>query len=984
MYIRRLAIFYCTLMLAVALNAEVDEGTYYTRTWMTDEGLPHNIVTHILPDRTGYIWVATAGGVARFDGREFKTFPLPTELQRKGYNIRGLDQLPDGSMLLLLPDGKVVRLSDGVYTVHPVTAVIGGKVPTDLFVEPGGVIWIGTEDGTLFRWENGISRSFGKTDGIDRRAPEFSFAIDSEGRTWIATGRFLGCFSQGSLRAFPNSLGTTLRIAPARSGGIWVLADRQLYRIKANTNVISESVGKIPPHTLPRQICEDTKGGVWVATRRQGLLRFVDGEFKQIPFLSDLTLAIVTDHEGNLWVGSEGWGVSILRERFVTLLNEDDGVPRFAETICADNDGGVWMADRHAGVCHFSRDRCVTVEGTREIGANTIALDGDGRLWIGASSGLYTLEKTQSQFHPTTLRARDIRILHTARNGDVWFVSGRSGLGRIRANSTTLFDIDTRVNERITSVADDAAGHVWIGTNNGTLQQFVDGHFRPVQWPTESTIAPIDALHADSSNMLWIGTAAGLILYSDGKFRRFTINDGLADDLILQINEDDSGHFWLGGSRGIFRVSRDELLKHSSGIESKVTSLKIGKDEGIPSLSLNVGAQPHSARDAQGRLWFTSLQGPVMLDPSRFRASPSPPRVVLEEFRIDGHSINSASTHRFASGRHRIEFQFGLLDYSAIKTTKLQYLLEGIDPDWVDSGDNRIASYSSLPPGDYVMKFRIRSEAGTDSPAEHIINFSIEPAWWQTRFADVLGGTLGLLVAFVAFRRYTHWRLRRQLVLLQQEPALEKERSRIARDLHDELGGSLTLIAFGVDQLKRSLAVSQSTAILEQLSQRVRRHASELRRVVWVESPRNDSLNRICALIEIFAEDYFRETSIQCNVTSQTVVPRKPVAPEVQHHLIAIAKEAFANVLKHSRATRVEVNLEYHAPVFSLKIIDDGIGFSSRSDSDPDHNGFTNMRARAHEIAGDLAIESHPGGGTTILVAWKYRKPACTVVARER
>lgn len=260
---------------------------------------------------------------------------------------------------------------------------------------------------------------------------------------------------------------------------------------------------------------------------------------------------------------------------------------------------------------------------------------------------------------------------------------------------------------------------------------------------------------------------------------------------------------------------------------------------------------------------------------------------------------------------------------------------------------------------------RVTTEGG-----ERNFDFSVTPAWWETTWTRA--GTVLLLIggAGWAFGRYENWRLQRQIERLRREHAVEYERARIARDLHDELGGSLTRIAFGADQLRRRLAGSEFDPLLEQLGGRIRRHASDLQRVVWAESAKNDSLERLVSLIARFGQDYFHDSRLECIVRVADPMPADRIQPDVQHNLIAIAKEAFSNVLKHAQATEVVITAHYRQPVFTLAIKDNGIGFVPAAGEDYDHNGLSNMRARVAEIRGKLEIRSQPGAGTEVSVIW--------------
>jgi len=945
-----------------------DAPRFYARTWTTDEGLPHNDVTHIIQDRTGYIWLATLGGLSRFDGREFKTVDLPLELKERGYNIRGLVEEADSSLLLVLPNGDVVRSNRGEFSIHPITASLKGETPIDLFAEPGGAVWVGTGEGNLFRWQNGRTEKFGKNEGIDRRAPVFSFATDGRGRTWIGTGSFLGYYSNGALVPFERRLGSTILIADAHPSGIWILADSSLLRLDEGALTVAlSSPDQLPPTVLSRNVFEDHNHTVWIATGRRGLFRCAHGMLERIPVLDDFTRTVAEDSEGDIWVGTEGSGVSILRPNCFSVYDTKVGLQeKTSGAVCVDRAGDVWFANHQGGAVRGRGSHFQAAPGTEDLGVNTVCPGRDGDVWVGGSQGIHRLKAGSSApLWKFPLPAMDVRTLFCARNGDLWFANAQGALGFIRGDHYRLFSADDGYASVPggTAIAEDPAGAIWIGPESGSLWRFSGGRLSPVAFPSSIPIAPIHVLHMDAAGLLWIGTANGLVLRQGGEFRRFTEADGIFDRIIFQIEEDNLGYLWLGSRHGLYRVRREALLSLANGTAGHVVSTTLGKEDGLPATSMVVNGQPLSWKDSSGTLWFTTLHGVLAVYPTKVAVPSEHPPVLVEQTLLDGRAQEMASPLRVPAGRHRLEFQLAVLSYAAAEKVRLWHELEGIDPGWVETGVGQRASYSSLPPGRYRLRVATEgSEGGLD--------FSVTPAWWQTLWARA--GAVVVLIggAGWAFGRYENWRLQRQLERLKREHAVEYERARIARDLHDELGGSLTRIAFGADQLKRRLAGSEFHSLLEQLDDRIRRHASDLQRVVWAESAKNDSLERLVSLITRFGQDYFRDSRVECIVRITDPIPSARIQPEVQHNLIAIAKEAFNNVLKHAHATEVVIAAQYQQPVFTLTIKDNGIGFVPAVGEDYDHNGLSNMRTRVAEIRGRFELRSQPGTGTEISVIW--------------
>ena len=956
--------------------APVGAAGYFVRTWTTEEGLPHNVVTHLLQDREGYIWVATPGGLARFDGREFKSFELPANMRTQGFSIRGLAEDTDSSLLLLLPGGNLVRLNRGVFTLHPFTSTLRGKSTLDLFVEPGGAVWVGTGDGVLYRWEKGRTSSFGKGDGIVLRSPAFSFAADRRGRIWIASGDFFGHFEKGELIPYGQRLGNKLAIAPAASGGIWILANSRLIKLDDDRlTVVPSSPARLPSNSLTRQVFEGRDGAVWIATRRQGFFRYEGGELNHVAAIGDFTLVGAVDREGNIWTGTEGSGLSMLRPKFFSLIGGESASPQPPGLgIGVGAVGDAWFGGHPGGAMRYFEGHLEPIRGLGEIHVNTVCPDARGRTWIGASDGIYLLptgaDETPRKIEPC---AMDVRTLFCDRGGDLWFADLAGSLGMVRGDKCEFFsERDGYSPGRMISIAQDASGTIWIGGEKGVIWQFAQGRFTTLPWPAEIPVAPIQALHVDSRGHLWIGTADGLLLREGTHLKRFTKADGLPDTMIFQIQEDETGHLWFGSRLGIFCVRIESLEAVAAGGAGPVDAMMLGRQDGLPPLSPLTGRQPLSWKSSSGDVYLTTQQGVVALNPSRISFPGRYPPVVIEDALLDGRSQDLSRPMTVPSGRHRLEFQFAVLSFAGADRIRLRHQLDGIDPGWVETDRSQTAGYSSLPPGAY--RLHVKAEPAEEKGSSTtVLEFSVAEAWWQTTWAKTAAIAI-LAIAFAGVARANaNWQLKRQLERLEHAHALENERARIARDLHDELGGSLTQISFGVDQLSCRISSPESAQLLDQLSQRVRRHTRDLQRIIWVENPKNDSLDRVFGFISRFADEYFSDSVVACHVSMVDPIPAGRIQPEVQHNLVAIAKEAFNNVLKHSKARQVVVEGRFQNSVFELTIADNGAGFTPHGGVDYDHNGLSNMRTRAAEIGGRLQILTRPGAGTTVTVHWPYR-----------
>jgi signal transduction histidine kinase len=339
---------------------------------------------------------------------------------------------------------------------------------------------------------------------------------------------------------------------------------------------------------------------------------------------------------------------------------------------------------------------------------------------------------------------------------------------------------------------------------------------------------------------------------------------------------------------------------------------------------------------------------------------------MVDEIRIDGRVAESPIT--IPPGDHRLDFHFVALNFSAPERVRVRHQLAGMDRDWIETVNEHTATYPQLPPGNYQMRVIACNQDGVWSSTPTIIKVLATAAWWQTvwwRLAVLCVATA--LIVWLA-RSWSHRRLRIRLEQLERENALERERGRIARDLHDELGGSLTQIRLLAERIKRHTAQPEFKDFAGQLAWRARRLAGELESIIWTVSPKNNAWDRLALFISQYALKFFRETEIGCSVSGADRISSKPLRPEEQHNLLAVTKEALNNILKHSRAATATVEMTEIEGDFVLRIHDDGIGFDPARRELTTCNGLNNMRARLREIGGEIRVDTAPDSGTTITV----------------
>lgn len=969
-----------------------DVPRFVTRAWTVEDGLPHNLVNRVVQDPRGYLWVASGAGLARFNGITFEEFPTPHRSASAVSNIRDLVALCDGSVLLLPATGGILSLKNGKFSTHPASEAMADRTLLEIYAEPSGVIWAATTTAEVLRWENGKLQVFGSKEGILRRVNRISFARDRRGQTWVAAGDFLGCYTNGTLAPAPPalaSIGRSVLVAPSRTGGLWVASTDQLLRVEDDKVTVCSRGDWPAKRSGIEYLYEDSRGNLWVATRRSGLYVYAEGKLSNIDFDPRTVFSIIEDTEGNIWTGTSGEGLCRLRPLAFTLLDRNNGLPEdLSSSVCEDATGAIWCANRGGGAVRW-KDGVVQHFGPGgRVGryASRVAPDTKGNIWVASESGVYRAPTDHlEQSEAVTPLLRGGQILFGTSNGDMW-IQHAQGLGVFHDNVYQAVNYEgSPFARRVNALAEDKDGHVWIASNDTRAQEtetrlweYADGELHervsPDRWPA----GPIHAMRFDHLGGLWIASAAGLVLVEGNRVSRFTTEEGLPDDLLMEVLVDDLGFVWCGSRRGFFRLAAADLRAVREKRIQKVVPTVFGQDDGLQSASALTGGQPRAWKASDGRLWFTTVRGVVGFDPAAAETRAAAPPVYIEHVEVDEKRFDGDLTRLdVPAGSHRLSFAFAALNYAAPERVRLRHRLEGYDDDWVENGPARSATYAQLRPGQYRLHVIAANQSGVWNESGATLPITVAAAWWETGwFAAAVVILIAALVAWGA-RTMALRKMSRRLRELEKEHALERERARIARNLHDELGGSLTQIGLLAERLKRQSAPGDLHRTLGQLAWRTRSLAGDLESIVWTVSPQNNSWDRLASFVAQFARRFFKDTGIACSIEGVEGIPSRPLSPDAQHEVLALLKETLNNVLKHSHASAVTVSMRLAEDVFELRITDNGVGFEPSLAEHSERNGLTNIKARGEALHGETVIESQVGKGTTI----QLRVPLSTAPA---
>lgn len=966
------------------------QGAWFTRTWETDDGLPDNQVTAIAQGQDGYLWVGTDVGLARFDGLHFTRFPYSTSSSNEDEGVIQLLPAADGGLWIRTHNGQMARLSPDFISSAPAAGNLQNTRASGAFEDKTGCLWLASAD-SLWQVKNGSVSRLMTFHGTTAEGSSSGFAMDKDGNVWFAKGNNVSFFRDGQLVTVAHTV-YRAHLASSQSGGIWVASGKELLKCDSAGQV--QDYGAFSPldiHAGTTVVMEDHTGAVWIGTSSGGLFRHTDAGFEKIDTSHPDILSLAEDREGNIWVGTAGGGLDRINTRGVYLEGLQTNSSLVAiQSICEDIHGTLWGAGQNGLLLSRIDGQWLPAlpDAPWTNAVDCVAADREGTIWVGTrNSGLYSWHNGQF-FNWSTNNGQMSRVildLLPSRSGDLWIAGeARDSLECLSHGQLRSIKMP-RSNERINALAEDASGHIWAGLQSGGLMQ-VEGDDLKDQ-PQLKSSEFILCLYPTPDGALWIGfEGGGLGRLQDGRLTRIGSEQGLLDDYISQIVDDGQGWFWFGGEHGIFKISQAELESVLDGKASHAHSIAYGQNEGLfsaeaDSANINPFAFPQALRSGDGRLWIPLRKALAVVDPEILRINAKPPPVLLSQVIMDGQTIaayggigmtqtvasliSTNVTLQLPPAHRHLEFNFTAINLSVPEDVRFRYQLVGFDNGWIQA-EGRNASYSRLLAGNYQFRVAASLNDGPWNDTPTMLAFRVAPFFWQTwwfRTAAILFFT-SIIIATVRYISLRH--LHAEMRLIAQRAALDKERTRIARDLHDDLGCSLNKVALTLDMTQRQIENSQSVnGKISDCSAMVRQAAKSVDEIVWAINPHNDTLRYLVDYISQFAVEFLHAADIPCRIDLPDNIPGCVVSPEARHNLFLVVKEALNNIVRHARAGEVRLGIIATETQIAITIDDNGCGFE-RPPENTWCDGLRNMQQRMDEIGGRFELKTSPGSGTRV------------------
>ncbi len=959
-------------------------GSFTFRSWQREDGLPHNSIRAITQTREGYLWVGSDEGLARFDGIRFVSFGLRDGLHSGA--VRALLEDRDGALWVGTMGGGLARFKDGRFSTITTPEGLPSDSITALAEDVTGRVWVGTESGLAFE-ENGLA----STKGLERfRGKEITtLSKDRKGALWLGvTGLGVFKLEHGDFVPLPDNTAEPLLQDPHsilvdQSGRLWLGVGDDFVWCREGAQWRRYRIPRHLAKPYVGTLVEESDGTIWAGSVSEGLFEFKSGKLASISASSGLSdnfvQSLLVDREGNLWVGTRA-GLNRLRRSRLSVFSQKEGLGYGPVQGLAELGGGELLAGKPGDGLYEQKGRNFTPlpAFTRDFfEINALLPQTNGDCWVAGSHGLglFSMDNPEGlELRTTALSGKNVLALADDGSGGLWAGTSEGAIWRLTRGQWSQ-PSGCAQSFAVTALLAGKGDEIWIGTAGGGLVHALDGNVSRFSETGPHLLSDsIRALYRDANGTLWVGTAGGgLSRYRDGSLATFTTREGLPDNTISQILEDDSERLWLGSNRGIACVSKRELEDVAARRASSVYPQVYGRAEGMPSEECTGGFCPAGVKTKSGRLCFSTMKGIIVADPRADDANAPAPPVVVEEVLLDGVSAGdklepgAVPKLTIPPGRHTLEFRYTGLSLSAPERLRFRYRLEPLDPGWVTGRNERSAPYGYVPPGQYTFRVCACGSNGQWSQEGAMVKLEVLPQFWQAWW--FMGATgLGLLASVGgAARLVEKKKLGRRLRHLEEERALEKERTRIAQDLHDELGSSLTRMSLLSDQVIAERAdPAQVEAHVRKIAQSADQTVRALEEIVWALRPGSDSLQSLIEYIAHFANELFEGSQTRCRLDLPPQLPPRPLPPETRHDIFLVVKEALTNALKHSGAKEVRVQAVATGARLQLLVQDDGRGFDSASSARPARQGLGNMRRRAERIGAQLEISSSPGQGTCV------------------
>ena len=963
------------------------------RHYDVSDGLISSRVRVIYQDSKDYLWFGTTEGLSRFDGQRFTNYDTRDGLDHSQINTILEDR--QEHLWVGTNGGGVARLvedtqpADGQIKTRPkdrkkfTSYRVGesrdsNRVDAMLFDEKN-TLWCATDGGFFRSVEMNGDLKFELVVPYRSVAAAMAAVTDGQGHLWF--GYFDGLIEvvEGHIFKYPppgksstpygsNSDDVNGMVLESE-GKLLVCSNAGVFEFVAPTIAGGEGQWKQLPIVLAEDqnilsISSEPSGVLWIGTTK-GLIKYEHERqtlYTANQGLSDSFVhAVKHDRDGNLWIGTWSAGVCKLSGDAIINFTTEDGLPnQNVKMVVESLDGRIYVLVDH-GVAELANGKASPISGwpiERTLERGELVQDRQGDWWMGAYDGLFHYKGPELQFRrggklgPNDgVFGRIGLAVYADSSGTVW-ASTESDLYRfdkgqkarlVLRNERTVFDINF--------ITGDRSGDLWLVSFRPDIRRWSGGKTLVLQPDDGLPATQGYSAFVDSRGWLWIGLhEKGVAMTMDPaadrpKFITYSTENGLSGDNVRAITEDDLGRVYLATGHGLdqFDVATGHLRQFTTA-------------DGLAGDAVN-----HCMKDSRGYIWVSTNRGLSRLDPRALRVPGRPPSIFLSRVQVEGNDLplpergaSRVPQTTLSASQNNMLIEYVGVDFQSNQPLRYQHKLEGVDTDWSTPTEQRSINYARLAPASYRLLVRAINQEGIASSEPAVIEFRILPPFWQRGWFLSSVAVLAGLIIYAAHRR----RVGRLL-------ELERVRTRIATDLHDDIGSNLSQIAL-LSEVVRQQIVSISSPVNEKLvliADTARETVESMRDIVWAINPQRDRFSDLAGRMRRFADDTLGARDIALRFIAAVNDGDTKLGTDVRREVFLIFKEAINNVVRHSNCREAEIKLQTQNGWLVLQVSDDGQGFYCTELNEG--QGLSSMRERATRLGGQCQIMSN-GKGTTI------------------
>jgi len=957
----------------------------------------------ILQSRAGFLYFGTSSGLFRYDGYTLREIKEPFEQAglSGAFWVTAIEEGALGELWITSQPYGLLRLDPALSNAQQVGKVSEARAAPRTILSPqclaidrhGKILYGGSFGLRRVDPDSGTVEDLGylwDEEGFGEAPLCADLAVDPRGGILVATGRGTYRITSEDFRDRTTisriSDQPSMSILLGSDGSLWIGTSREdviridkegrerLYPLRT-----SHQTGEVHNRAV-WSLLEDGSGTVWAGTMLSGLHRFdaTRDSFERVEQdgLTEIR-SMTVDGSDVLWIGTRLGAIKAVgrRQGFATMShnpNDGESLPHSdVHGIVQLSNGNVWVATS-AGLARVDLH---TLKAKRHGGRfgylTSLVADKKENLWssaYGAGVVRVSPKDGSARIHrhdpadTTTISSDFVSSLFVSSRA-VLYVGSSFGVDAMSSTDGVFrrlrLETDDRGNPRkngVMSFCEDVAGRIWCATFRGGVLVYdpatgsVERHTND---PSDNRTLASDQVFtvAYDGRTVWAGTSAGLSRFDPARGGWDPVpGDGtLRGKPIYGILFSGGTELWVSSEDGLFRIRLNA--------EGEYISTFFGPVHGVPA-----GAyEPESAfHTREGRMLFGGVNGLVFFLPDEVSTPRAPPSVVLTGVKtVEGPvpAFESLGKAELSYDDPYVTFEFAVLDYADPERNEYAYRLDGFDEDWIQAGTRRYVTYTNLDPGDYVLHVRGASALGVWNESGVTVPIRVAPPFWGTWWFRILAGATVLAIGIVVYR----YRVNRLL-------ELERIRIRIASDLHDEVGSTLTKVALYSDLLREGSRAQAQGGIIDKIGDLSREAISTMSDIVWSIDARNDSVGEMLIRMKDTAEGLLGPKNIEFEFVESGLDSAMKLSPTVRENLYLIMKEAVHNATKHSSATKVRVRMEGQGKGLQMTIEDNGRGIDPESARKG--NGLRNMAMRAERIDASLTMTGPPG--TTVAI----RKPS--------